>query len=158
VDFVIYGIGDSGFAYVTRTEMIRPTGEPWPLPDRFPNDVRTASGSDGFLDFIISRFRARPGYFRIIAVVVTSRIIHTTGAAPGVNEMIQIVRGGMLTLPPSLARRAVRNLECVALVYEFERPTAAGEVTLRSAPLVSAVQHLAGAGLWSTAQLESPDE
>lgn len=153
IEWAVYAIGDSGFAYVTRIEMIQPTGEPIPPPDRFPEDIATATGSSGFLGLVVSRFRARQGHFRIIAVVVTSRPV-TAGPSPmTVDEAICLIHGGMPTLPATLRRRAVRDLDVVALVYEFERLSAADSVTLRSAPMVSASRHLVAAGLWTSRQL-----
>ena len=154
IERAVYAIGDSGFAYVTRVEMIHSGGEPFSPPDRFPNDVATASGRGGFLEFILSRFRARPGYFRIIALVVTSRPISADTAPLRLDAATRLIAGGMATLPPVLRRRAVRDLQSVALIYEFERPSASEEVLPRGAPLVSARMHLAEAGLWTESQLE----
>ncbi|MGA2384565.1 MAG: carboxypeptidase-like regulatory domain-containing protein [Gemmatimonadales bacterium] len=153
IEWAVYAVGDSGFAYVTRAERIRATGEPFPPPDRFPDDIATATGTHGFLALIISRFRARPGFFRIIAVVVTSRPVLSSGRPLLLDAATQLIHGGMATVPAALRRRAVRDLETVALVYEFERPSAADSVALRASPLVSARQHLAFAGLWTQAQL-----
>lgn len=153
IERAVYAIGDSGFAYVTRVEMIHSGGEPFSPPDRFPNDVATASGRGGFLEFILSRFRARPGYFRIIVLVVTSRPISADTAALRLDAATRLIAGGMATLPPVLRRRAVRDLQSVALIYEFERPSASDDVLPRGAPLVSARMHLAEAGLWTESQL-----
>ena len=149
----VYAIGDSGFVYVTRTEMIDKNGLPVPPPNRFPADVQAANSGHGFLDFIISRFRARPGYFRIIAIVVTSRPITADTAGLTVEQATHMVEGGMMTLPESLRRRAVTGLDAAALIYEYERRSEADSVRLRAAPLVSVDQHLAAAGLWSMSQL-----
>ena len=152
-DHAVYFIGDSGFVYVTRAEMIQPTGAPYPGDDRFPTDLRTASGSQGFLEFIVSRFRARPGYFRIIAIIVTSRPIVTGGAPLSLDSATVLVNGGALTVPGALRRRAVRDLQVEAHVYEYLRPTASDTVGFRAASPVGARRHLAAAGLWTLDQL-----
>jgi hypothetical protein len=154
LDYAVYAIGDSGFAYATAAEMIQQDGRPVPPPNRFPSDVRTAQNTDGILDFIISRFRARPGYFRIIAIVVTNRNLVNASATLTVDGATALVRGGMATMPPSLANVRVKGLQFVAYVYEFERANAADElVSLRTAPLVTARRHLAAAGIWTPPQL-----
>jgi hypothetical protein len=153
IERAVYAIGDSGFVYVTRAEMIDRAGRPMPPPNRFPADLETASGGHGFLDFIVSRFRARPGFFRIIALVVTSRPIAADTAGLTVEEATRMVEGGMATLPESLRRRAVTGLQAAALIYEYERRSEADAVTLRAAPLVSPDTHLAQAGLWTMDQL-----
>lgn len=153
IEWAVYFIGDSGFVYVTRAEMIRRTGEPLPPPRRFPEDLVSASGSGGFLDFIVSRFRARAGLYRIIAIVVTSRPIVPGGGRLTADSATALVHGGMATVPPAVRRRVVRDLQAEAHVYEFERPGGSETVSLRASPLVSAREHLAAAGLWTPGQL-----
>jgi len=155
LEFGVYAIGDSGFVYVTQTEMILATGKPLDPPGRFPTDMHTSSGSTGFLDFILSRFRARPGFYRVIAVVVTSRPVTASSRGLSEKEATTIAHGGMATLPPSFRKRVVRDLQCVAHIYEFERAGAADTVSFRQAPLVTAAEHLAAAGVWTRQQLRS---
>lgn len=153
LDHAVYAIGDSGFSYVTRVEMIGRDGRAVPPPDRFPSDARAAAPSHGFLDFIMSRFFARPGYYRVIAIVVTNRAVTSGTTSLTVDAATALANGGMATLPPVLRRQVVRDLTFAALVYEFGRPSAADTVAFRSAPLVPARDHLALAGLWNKTEL-----
>lgn len=153
----VYLLGDSGFVFVTQAEHIRRSGAPWPPPDRFPSDVRGARATDGFLDFIVSRFRARPGYFRIIAIVVTSRPTGMSTQGIAVDSAITLVHGGLVALPSFIRDRVVRGLACAAFVYEFQRASVTDTLmTLRDAPLITAAQHLALAGVWRRSVLEAP--
>ena len=154
LEFAVYAIGDSGFAYVSRVEMIRTDGSYFPPPQRFPADVHTASPRGGFLSFITSRFFASPGYFRVIAIVVTNRNLVSANTTLSVDSATSLVRGGMATLPPALKNLIVPNLQFEALVYEFEKHSAADSIALRSAPLTLAREHLSRAGLWSLSALQ----
>lgn len=150
LEFSVYAIGDDGFAYVTPVERIRSDGSPLPPPRRFPPDVVADNGRDGLLDFIASRFRMRPGYYRIMAVVVTNRPLEVAGDFPIFSSSLALVRGGMVTLPNILRDKSVRGLQFAVLVYEYSRlGTQSGIVTRRTAPLVSARTHLVRAGVWS---------
>lgn len=154
LQFSAYAIGDDGFAYVAIVERIRIDGTPLKPPQRFPNNVVTDNGSDGWLDFIVSRFRVTPGYYRIIAVTVTNRPLQSAGAFPSLQASLSLVHGGMFTLPDVLRQKTVKGLQFAALVYEYERRgTQTGTVTARQAPLVSARVHLARAGMWNASQL-----
>jgi hypothetical protein len=154
LEYAVYAIGDSGFAYVTRVEQIRPTGEPLPVPNRFPSGMRGTGGSNGFLDFLASRFRARPGLFRVMAIVVTSRPLERSARGLSRDSALALVRGGMVTLPAALRSRVVTDLVCAAFIYEFETARASDSTAvLREAPLVPARRHLVAAGMWTAAQL-----
>lgn len=154
LDHAVYAIGDSGFSYVTRVEMIRSNGQAMPPPNRFPSDATVAAPSRGFLDFILSRFFARPGYYRVIAIVVTNRAIATGATSLTVDDATRLANGGMVTLPAILRNKVVRDLDFAALVYEFGRPGIADTVAFRAAPLVPARDHLVRAGLWTRAELQ----
>lgn len=154
LDFAAYAIGDSGFAYVSQVEMIHVDGTYFPPPKRFPDDVHTASSRGGFLSFITSRFFASPGYFRVIAIVVTSRDLRSAPTTLSVDSATSLAHGGMATLPVALRSLVVPNLQFEALVYEFEKHNAADSVALRAAAPPQAREHLSRAGLWSLDDLQ----
>lgn len=154
LDFAAYAIGDSGFAYVSQVEMIHRDGTYFPPPQRFPDDVHTASARSGFLSFITSRFFASPGYFRVIAIVVTGRDLRSAPTTLSVDSATSLAHGGMATLPVALRNLIVPNLQFEALVYEFEKHGAADSVALRAAAPPQAREHLSRAGLWRLDDLQ----
>ncbi len=151
LDFAAYAIGDSGFAYVTRVEMIRRDGSPFESPDRFPKDVRTSAPNEGFLDFVLSRFFARPGYYRVIAIVATNQPLITSSAKITADSAMVLAAGAMMSIPQELRKVTVPDLRFAALIYEYSKASAAqATADLRSSPLISARGHLAKAGIWSS--------
>jgi hypothetical protein len=154
LDYAAYGIGNSGFAYVTRVEMIRPDGTPFPPPNRFPTDVRTSAPNERFLDFVVSRFFARPGFYRVIAIVVTDRPLITSSTGITADSATSLADGTMISIPPELRGLVVPRLGFAALIYEYSKANAAQTTAdLRTSPLISAHRHLAKAGIWSLAAL-----
>jgi hypothetical protein len=154
IDYAAYGIGNSGFAYVTRVEEIRPDGTPFQPPNRFPADVKTPVPNERFLDFIVSRFVARPGFYRVIAIVVTDRPLITSSTGITADSATRLASGTMISLPTELRDLTVPHLGFAALIYEYTKTSAAQTTAeLRTSPLVSAQRNLAKAGIWSLTAL-----
>lgn len=156
-DHAIYAIPRSavpaGFVFVTRLERIDDAGVPFPPPDRFPEDATAAAVGHGFLDFVVSRFVARPGYFRILAIVVTSEPVVPGPERPALARVESLIHGGMAALPPEMADVRVVGLTPVVAIYEFARRGSRGVVNWRSSPSVHPLRHLVAAGIWSANDL-----
>jgi hypothetical protein len=63
------------------------------------------------------------------------------------------VAGGAERLPLHLARLSVDSTHCTALIYEFARPSEYDRAVIVGQSGITAVQHLARAGLWPESEL-----
>lgn len=151
-EWAVYTIGDSGFAYVTRLERIDQDGRPKPPPDRWPGDSGEGPRNRSFLQYIKSLFVAEPGFYRVIAVVVTSRPVADIGNPLSRGAADSLLLGPQI-LPASLRARKVHNLSAYALIYQFKSINKDAEPRLLSRTTVPPAQHLSLAGFWTPAQL-----
>ena len=150
-DFSVYAIGstDSGFAIVSRVEQIDSLGQPH--PNRFPQALYQ-SQYRGLGDWIRQVFRAEPGYYRFLALLVTSRPVVANGAPLTPADAERLLRDGALHYG-GFSSSPRTDLTATALIYEFERRNNVDPVTQRRTALVSPPRHLAAAGLWPIAFL-----
>jgi len=151
----VYAIGSDGFAIVTKLEAIDPDGSPKPGTERWsgPND-QVPPRISGIGDYLRALFSARPGFYRIIVFAVTDRPSQSAGAAINADSARSLLMGGSDQLPTSL-RQVPLGMDgrCLALIYEFERPTESDSARFVTSAPIGALQHLTLAGLWTEAQL-----
>ena len=150
-----YAIGDDGFAVVTRMEAIEPDGRPKPVPARWATPAdRLPRRFGGIGDYLKALLFARPGYYRIIVVAVTHLPLEGYGAPISPDSAGKLLKGGELDLPEWLRGRALKpDGRCVALIYEFMRPSESDSARFVDNSMATAVQHLALAGLWSEEEI-----
>lgn len=149
-DFTVYGIENDGFAVVARMESIDDDGKP--ASERWIQGVvRPAVFSVG--DYLKALFTARPGRYRVIAFLVTSRTV--TPGAPADKDMLnRLWRGGAGDLPQDVRQIALpASGRCEALVYEFFRRSDDDPPVHVADSRLTGPQHLAGAGLWPIERL-----
>ena len=149
----VFGVGCDGFALVLPMERLRADG-------------RRVEGQDGFagpgqrsmFDFwglVQQLIDARPGFYRVIVIVVTTERLHGFADPARPEQLVRLQRMGADELPDQLARRSLRrDYEIYALVYEFEhgRNHAGGIVAERIPPdgRLPPITHLRQAGLIGT--------
>jgi hypothetical protein len=142
----------SGFAVVTRIERIDTSGAPYPRGSRFPADIYAGDEPRSFYDWLRSVFRAQPGFYRVVAFLITDKPI-VASAPPITPERAEaLLKGGTDRLAVE-SDRTLRNAQATALIYEFERRNNVDSVSQRRLSLVPPVQHLSAAGFWPLAQL-----
>ena len=130
-----------GFVLMTRLERIQDDGSPFPAPNRF-----TTKGNPraGFWDSVRSLMGERPGYFRVIAFVVTANV-RIDPRQPVSSIPVQQI-GDAQQLPPNVARQVMGNRRVIAFVYAFERK--AGQTQRPwTAGAPSALAHLKKSGI-----------
>lgn len=153
----VYAIGSNGFAVVTRMEAIDAEGRPKPGAERWsgPGTQETPHFS-GIGDYLTALFSARPGFYRVIVFAVTDLPSGPTADGHGLSaaHAEALVAGGTDQLPAEMRRvRLGADGRCIALIYEFERPSQSDSARFVYSVAIGALQHLTLAGLWTEAQL-----
>jgi hypothetical protein len=141
----VYAIDTTGFALVTRMEAIdadgrpKPGAERWNTPrDRLPPRI----------------FFAKPGFYRVVVFAVTDLPSQPSADTLDARRAEALVRGGTDDLPAYLKRLPLGpDGRCLALIYEFEKPSEGDSARLVTSTPVGASQHLALAGLWTDQEL-----
>jgi hypothetical protein len=110
-----------GFALVSRIEHIYPDGRPkegderWPLTTQPPRIFSLSS-------YIRALLTSDPGFYRVIAFVVTSRPLVQSGAFTKYSSPRDWVWAGANRLPTTIAFLGYTNeVSCTALIYEFQQ-------------------------------------
>jgi hypothetical protein len=147
-----------GFALVTRLEQIDLDGKPMSPPARWSDHSTLSLQNFSLREYLRSLLTANPGYYRIIAFVVTPVSFSESKKIISEAESSDWLRSGSNYLPGSVARMpSPANVECTALVYEFKRRSAAtdspDQITLLLPSQLDSHVHLVNSGLW--ASLES---
>lgn len=152
-----YAIGADGFAIVSRIEHIRDDGLPaeprWNLdsrPDKkFPKSIT---------EFLSSLVSANPGRYRVLVLAVTDRTLQSLRdetAAPSTGQMQKLIRSGEDRIPNPIRNTvAGPSRRCIALIYEFYRPSENDPPRLLTESTRTGPEHLHGAGLWPEAVLQ----
>ncbi len=138
-----------GFAMVTRLEQIAADGSPRPPPGRWSaNPPRLADGFS-LRSYLRSLFTADPGYYRVIAFIVTDVPFTQSEKSITTIEAEEWLRSGLNFLPEWIGTQIYTpQVVCTALIYEFERqPNRDPNVLLPSR--LDARTHLVRSGLWN---------
>jgi hypothetical protein len=150
-EFALYTVGDSGFAYVSRLERIDRDGTPLPDPDRWPSEMTGELKARSIVAYFKSLFVASPGYYRVIAIVVSPRPI-AAASEPMTPQLAGALANGPQVLPRRFRERRIAGAYGTALIYEFEAKKAQERPRLILSE-VPPVQHLILAGLWRSGDL-----
>jgi hypothetical protein len=146
-------VDNKGCAIVTHIEQIKADGTPvakgrwsFELPSYENFSVQT---------FLAALFTAQPGYYRLIALVVSEKPLVEKQNPPSPSQAEELIHGpkspplSLWTIPVTSAYR------CIAYIYEFERPTRSHDPAfMKDSPDVTAQTHLASTGLWTALQKE----
>ena len=150
-EWSVYAIGTDGFAIIARLENIDDDGRPTPTRFQAPG-VR--SRTFDIRDYLTNLLRARVGRYRVVALVVTAAPVTAGPTATDRATMDRLLVSGAGTLSEQLSRTPLpAGGHSEALVYEFFRPSEDDPVQQVLESRLSAVQHLAGAGLWRREEL-----
>ena len=150
-EWSVYSVGDDGFAIIARLENIDDKGRP--AQPRFQAGVGRAQ-IFSISDYLTALLRARPGRYRVIAVVVTARPVSAGSTAATAEMMRNLLVGGAGTLAEALrGMPASSSVHCEALVYEFFRATEDEQPAQVLDGALTARDHLVGASLWSAEEL-----
>jgi hypothetical protein len=148
----VYSAGSGGFAVVCRLEHIGEDGKRVDPP--FSTEPPPRHGFNP-LHFLKDLFLAQHGRYRVIVLLFQPQVLHLYRPRPAEEEMTALLESGANDLPLAWRRQPAGALRSEALIYEFYQPGGqehAEAVTTEKSHL-TAVQHLAGAGLWGTEQL-----
>jgi HEAT repeat protein len=127
-----------GFALLSKMERIAQDGTPFAGKQRW---VLGKIPPQSLSDLLTQLFLEKPGFFRVIAFVVTDQINFEQG-----NEELPDFHRGGTVLPPGIASLTMKGRQCYALVYSFEK-RAGSSATNLSHESLNAKLHLAKAGL-----------
>jgi hypothetical protein len=115
-----YSVPD-GFAMASRIEQINQDGTAKGPADRWSLEVPPMR-KFSFSAYLTALFRARPGYYRVIVFVVTSKPFSQSNAKVTSEEAELWISSGLNTLPEDIASRDYTSAHrCTALIYEFKR-------------------------------------
>jgi len=148
----IHAIGSKGFAVIGRMEHIKDNGT--------PDDPRFSLGAQRNRKFDLGAYLkalifATPGRYRVIVIAITPEVIRQYGKSPTAAQLETLLHEGASDLPDPMRGHAIGRIRPEALIYEFHRRDAHSEPVLVNSnrTTLSAVDHLAGAGIWSKDQL-----
>jgi hypothetical protein len=111
-----------GFAVITRIEQIDKNGVSLDPPERW--SVNTFSPlSFSITSYLKALFFSTPGYFRIIAFIVTDKPFNSSDKLPDENSAIDWIKNGTMVLPAEIgALKFTKDHTVTALIYEFQKP------------------------------------
>jgi hypothetical protein len=138
-----------GFAMLTRIERINSDGSPV-AQGRFSVTMTTADQRPFTLGgYLRALFTANPGYYRVIAIVVSNHLVTSGNATPVASTLNGWVRSGAQRLPGSIAALPYgADYTTTAFIYEFSVSGADSTVKqLDPSPLLGR-EHLEKAGVW----------
>jgi hypothetical protein len=136
----------NGYVLITRVEQINKNGVAKPPPYRFSDHLPDPHSVTGYLDGL---FTSPPGYFRIIAFVVTNVDFNDTGAPLNEADADRLLQGPPALPGPIAARPLPPGTVVTALIYEYQKTSV--DQHSPAVPIVSTVSaqtHLERAGLW----------
>lgn len=145
-----YRPAPGGFALLTRVERMNEDGTSVER-DRFKvsmtsNDLRPFTLT-GYLRALLT---ANPGYYRIIAFVVTDNLARQGSGTASAELLKGWVARGVYRLPaPVAAIPYDARYSCVAFIYQFKVTNAARSVTLLDPSPQLGRAHLEKAGVWA---------
>jgi hypothetical protein len=135
-----------GFVLVSRVEQIKKNGIALREPYRFSDSLPPP---DSLTSYLGGLFTSPPGYFRIIAFVVTKVDFNDTSNPLDEVEAFNLLHGPA-ALPASVAIKPVpQKTRVTALIYEYQKSSV--DENSRAVPIHSTVPaqtHLERAGLW----------
>jgi hypothetical protein len=130
-----------GFVLVTKIEQINEKGEPLSDPGRWSIKVRPI-GKLSWQGYLKSLFFTTPGYFRILAFVVTNKSFSSSRTKVSRQTALEWLYYGMNILPYEIGQNKYsKDHYCTILIYEYKKPES-DEAILDVPSLISTENHL----------------
>jgi len=137
-------LDNKGCAIVTHIEQIKADGRPV-AKGRWSFQLQTYDYEHfSIKTFWAALFTAKPGYYRLIALVVSEKPLVEKPNPPSPSQAEELIHGpkfppsDLWTIPVTSAYR------CIAYIYEFERPTRSHDpMFMKDSADVTAEMHLA---------------
>ncbi len=136
----------NGFVLITRLEQINSQGIALNEPYRFSGSLPPPASLSSYLTGL---FTSPPGYFRIIAFVITNADFNDVGNPLDEAAALDLLNGPAALPGPFATRALPSGAKLTALIYEYQK--ASTSQSSRAIPIhatVPAVTHLQRAGLW----------
>ena len=140
-EYGLFGGVPKGFALLARMEHVEQDGTPLPGKARW---TTTGSSNSDLLSLFGDVWFEKPGYFRVIAFVVTDDL----NRKPNPNSALPDLSFGSRVMPPELGKTTVANQQIIAFVYTLQRKDK-GKITTWSNGISSAQVHLEKSGVWT---------
>jgi hypothetical protein len=138
-----------GFALVTRLEQMNPDGTPKPEPQRWAAEIGPLR-EFSLSAYLRALFTSNPGYFRVIAFIVTPHPFSYAGARVNREDAIRWLQEGLNKLPSSIGESQYSaDHSCTALIYEFEKSDPNQAARTRIPGGLTGRAHLEKSRLWS---------
>jgi len=136
-----YSVPD-GFALVARIEQIYPDGRPKEGDARWPVSVEPPRVFD-LRSYFRALFNSTPGFYRVIAFVVTSRPLIQSSDPTKSKAPRDWVWGGSNRLPTVIGfADYTANVSCTALIYEFQQASRGTDAVLDNPGLLTGRIHM----------------
>ena len=152
--WAVFTLGGRGFAYLTRLERTDKDGVPLKGRDRWPEELRSDVRQHGVMDYFKSLFVSEPGYYRVIAIVVTSARVADTGT-PMPADSAAVLLHQPQHLPESLLAKRLPGLHATALIYQYKSVTRDATPKLLAQTSVPPAEQLASSGFWKLSELKA---
>jgi hypothetical protein len=137
-----------GFALVTQIEQIKPDGTPRSGKERFRTDLPSL-GTMTFVEFLKALAKAPPGYYRVIAFIVTDTPFSRADRRPSEDEARRWLDAGLNQLPKSMGVLTYEEgYRTTALIYEFKKRSKNDPAIFVPQSLESGRAHLEKARIW----------
>jgi hypothetical protein len=108
-----------GFAMASQIEQINQDGTPKDSIDRWSSETPRIRTLDAYLNAL---FTARPGYYRVIVFIVTSKAFPQRDLKVTSEESKLWVSSGLNKLPEEIGNQEYSSgHSCTALIYEFKQ-------------------------------------
>lgn len=137
-----------GFALVVRMEQINKDATSKKPPERWRIKIKRKMRFS-LEDYFNALLFGNPGYFRVIAFIISDVPVSTSSEKPSQKQVSDWVDNGPPALPYEIGHiRYTEKHNCTALIYEFELPESGEKAFLSSNH--TGRDHLIKSNLWRT--------
>jgi hypothetical protein len=150
-----YFSSPNGIAIVTRMERINDDGSPEGGPQRW--DLKQPDRPRLSLpQYIRALFMAEPGYYRLIAFVVTDEAFGASNEPVSTATADSWLNTGLIKIPLGIQNKPLPpGYSCIALIYEFQLDAGKEKAPEQLVPShLDPKTHLVKSGLWAALHLQ----
>lgn len=150
--WAVFTVGLNGFAFVTRLERTDIDGNPLSGANRWPEELNADIRQHTIGQYLRSLFVSEPGYYRVIAIVVTSRAVVDTGKPIVADSAVNMLTGPQ-HLPDWMLGLRAPGMKATALIYQFKSTTRDAKPAFLAQTSAPPVEQLARTHLWKKEEL-----